>query len=253
MSEIKVEIEDIISKLDVVENAEEFHRKVYEERKVFLNLKKDAIQIEMKSLNDNIEALSSDIYKIGAIISTNEVYQESIELYEKYNSDLRGLKYKQGKLSQVKEIDNFIEAEDTDLTNSFNQANYDNDVNSYFDIKVRSKQLRSRPIVFEFTLKGDTGEGVGEVKKNLMDFLICRYNTYQEIMIQDSSCFNGIDPRQVAGMLSQLNKIAEESNKQIIIAINKYQLGDYETDINMVEKNSVITLSENDNLLGFEF
>jgi len=54
-------------------------------------------------------------------------------------------------------------------------------------------------------------------------------------------------------MLSQLNKIAEESNKQIIIAINKYQLGDYEIVINMVEKNSVITLSENDNLLGFEF
>lgn len=64
---------------------------------------------------------------------------------------------------------------------------------------------------------------------------------------------SGIDPRQVAGMLSQLNKIAEESNKQIIIAINKYQLGDYEIVINMVEKNSVITLSENDNLLGFEF
>ncbi len=29
----------------------------------------------------------------------NEVYQESIELYEKYNTDLQDLKYKQGKLS----------------------------------------------------------------------------------------------------------------------------------------------------------
>ena len=55
-------------------------------------------------------------------------------------------------------------------------------------------------------------------------------------MIQDSSCYNGIAPRQVAGILTQLNKIAEESNKQIIIAINKYQLGDYDTVINMVEK-----------------
>ena len=260
-----------------IKEVEEFHRKVYEERKEFLNQRKDVIQLEMNSLNDNIDSLSSDINKIGAIISMNEVYQESIELYEKYNTDLQDLKYKQGKLSQVKEIDNSIEVEDTNLTNSFNQANqirkkyeelvqkyrdfifdiakeiYDNDVNSYFDIKVRQKHLKNRPIIFEFTLKGDTGEGVSEVKKNLMDFLICRYNTYEDIMIQDSSCYNGIDPRQVAGMLTQLNKIAEESNKQIIIAINKYQLGDYDSVINMVEKNSVITLSEKDNLLGFEF
>jgi len=260
-----------------IQEVEEFHRKVYEERKEFLNQKKDVIQLEMNSLNGNIESLSSEIDKIGAVISTNEVYQESIELYGKYNTDLQDLKYRQGKLSQVKEIDNSIETEDTNLTNSFNQANqirkkyeelvqkyrdfifgitkeiYDNDVNSYFDIKVRQKHLRNRPIIFEFTLKGDTGEGVSEVKKNLMDFLICRYNTYQEIMIQDSSCFNGIDPRQVAGMLTQLNKIAEESDKQIIIAINKYQLGNYENVIKMVEKNSVITLSEKDNLLGFEF
>lgn len=260
-----------------IKEVEEFHRKVYEERKEFLSQRKDTIQLEMNSLNKSIDSLSSEINKIGAIISMNEVYQESIELYEKYNTDLQDLKYKQGKLSQIKEIDNLIEVEETNLTNSFNQVNqirksyeelvqkyrdfifditkeiYDDDVNSYFDIKVRQKHLKSRPIIFEFTLKGDTGEGVSEVKKNLMDFLICRYNTYAEIMIQDSSCYNGIDPRQVVGMLTQLNKIAEQSDKQIIIAINKYQLGNYDTVINMIEKNSVITLSETNNLLGFEF
>lgn len=260
-----------------IQEAEEFHKKVFDERKEFLSQKKDAIQKEMNSLRENIEILSTEIDKIGAIISLNEVYQESIELYEKYNSELHDLKYKQGKLSQVKNIDDAIETEETDLINGFNEANqirkgyeeliqkyrdfifkitqeiYDNDVNSYFDIKVRPKHLTARPIIFEFTLKGDTGEGVSEVKKNLMDFLICRYNVYMEMMIQDSACFNGIDPRQVAGMLSQLNKIADDSNKQVIIAINKYQIGNYSDTINMVEKNSVITLSENDNLLGVDF
>ena len=260
-----------------IQEVEEFHKKVYEERKEFLSHKIDVIQLEMNLLNDKMESLSTEIDKIGAVISTNEVYQESIELYGKYNTDLQDLKYRQGKLSQVKEIDNSIEEEDTNLSNSFNHANqirkkyeelvqkyrdfifgitkeiYDNDVNSYFDIKVRQKHLKNRPVFFEFTLKGDAGEGVSEVKKNLMDFLICRYSTCQEMMIQDSSCYNGIDPRQVVGMLTQLNKIAEESDKQIIIAINKYQLGDYENVIKMVEKNSVITLAEKNNLLGFEF
>lgn len=260
-----------------MKEAEEFHRKVYEERKEFLNQKKDVIEEEMNSLKLNINLLSAEINKIGAIISMNEVYQESIELYGKYNSDLQDLKYKQGKLSQVKDIDDAIETEDANLINSFNESIqirkgyeelvqkyrdfmfkmtqniYDNDVNSYFDIKVRPKHLTVRPIIFEFTLKGDTGEGVSEVKKNLMDFLMCRYNVYMEMMIQDSACFNGIDPRQVAGMLSQLNEIAEKSNKQIIIAINKYQIGDYSDVISMVEKNSAITLSEKDNLLGIDF
>lgn len=41
-------------------------------------------------------------------------------------------------------------------------------------------------------------------------------------MIHDSSCYSGIDPRQVNGLLSMLDEIANYSNKQIIISINKY-------------------------------
>lgn len=271
----KQEVPEMVQKS--LYEVEEFHKKVYEERKEFLNQKKAKLQGEMDDVKEKINILSIEIDKIGLIISMNEVYQESIDLYEKYNTDLQELKYKQGKLSQVKEIDNSIEMENNSLINSFEEASstrkkydelviayrdfifnitkkiYDNDVNSYFDIKVRPKHLINRPITFEFTLKGDTGEGVNEVKKNLVDFLICKYNNYSEIMIQDSSCFNGIDPRQITGMLSQLTEIANESNKQIIIAINKYQLGNYEEAIRMVEQDSAIILSEHDKLLSFDF
>lgn len=41
-------------------------------------------------------------------------------------------------------------------------------------------------------------------------------------MIQDSSCYSGIDPRQVFGMLKELEKLAKETKKQIIVSINKY-------------------------------
>jgi len=271
----KQEVPDMVKK-DIRE-VELFHKKVYEERKAFLNEKKETIQKKMSLLESELGVLSADINKIGAVISTNQIYQESIQLYEKYNSDLQKLKYKQGKLSQVKNIDENIETEENNLTNSFKQANqirktyeelvqkyrdfiyevtkkmYDNDVNSFFDIKVRAKHLATRPVGFEFTLKGDTGEGVSEVKKNLMDFLLCRYNSYVEMMLQDSACFNGIDPRQVTGMLNELNEIAQAAGKQIIIAINKYQVGGYDEAISMIEKQSVLTLSEEDNLFGFEF
>ena len=124
---------------------------------------------------------------------------------------------------------------------------------SYFDIRIRPKNLKNRPVIFEFTLKGDAGEGVGEVKKNLMDYLICMYSNYLEILIQDSSCYNGIDPRQVTGMLNVLHEIGTSTDKQIIVAINKYQLGNYKSFIEMVEKNSSVILSEQNKLLGVDF
>lgn len=260
-----------------IQEVEIFHKKVYEERKEFLSQRKDEIQLEMILLKNNSELLSAEINKIGKIISMNQVYQESIELYKKYNTDLQELIYKQGKLSQISQLQNCIEIETEKLGTSFDKANktrvkyddlvqkyrdfifditkklYDKVVNSYFDIKVRKNHLKTRPVVFEFTLSGDTGEGVSEVKKNLMDYLIFRYNTYSEIMIQDSSCYNGSDPRQVVGLLTQLKKIAEESNKQVIVAINKYQLYGYENAISMVAENSVITLAEKDTLLKIQF
>ena len=271
----KQEVPDMVKK--TIDEVEEFHRKVYEERKDFLNQRRSIILSEMEIMNKKIDSLATAIDKIGAIISENEVYKESIELYEKYNNDLQEVKYRQGKLSQVKNIDDTITVEDSNLVSSFSHAAqlrkeydtliqayrdfifditksiYDTDVNSYFDIKIRNKHLIYRPVIFEFTLKGDTGEGVGEVKKNLMDYLICRYNNQLEIMIQDSSCYNGIDPRQIVGMLGQLNNISEVSNKQIIVSVNKYQLGNYDSVIKEVEEKSSIILSENRNLLGFDF
>lgn len=271
----KQEVPEMVKKS--IQEVEEFHKKVYSERKEFLYQREDKISGEMYNLKEKLNNLSSEIDNLGSIIAMNEVYQESINFYEKYNSELQDLKFRQGKLSQVKNVDNSIEEENIILDKEFKDASiirnefdelvlvyrnflfditqniYDDDVHSFFDIKIRKKHLKTRPVVFEFSLKGDTGEGVNEVKKNLMDYLVCKFNTYSEIMIQDSSCYNGIDPRQVSGMLLQLNEIALEADRQVIVAVNKYQLGNYNESISMVENNSVIVLSENSNLLGFEF
>lgn len=272
---VKQEIPEMVKRN--LNEVEEFHRKVYEERKEFLGQKKNTLEDEMKEIRGKLVELSEKVDFVGKLIATNEVYQESIQLYEKYNSDLQELVYKQGKLSQVKDIDNAIDDESNGLTEKFNaiiqirktyedvvaeyrdfiynliQSIYDEEVGSYFDIKVRKKHLTARPITFEFSLKGDTGEGVNEVKKNLMDYLICNYNSMLDMMLQDSACYNGIDPRQVAGMLKSIGEIAQKSNKQIIVAINKYQVMGYDECIDYIFDNSAIVLSEKDKLLKFDF
>lgn len=271
----KQEVPELVKRK--IQEVEAFHKKVFDERKEFLNSKKGTIEKHIGKLEVEIANLSTEIDKLGKIISLNQVYQESIELYEKYNSDLQELKYKEGKLSQVKNIDDNINTEDSNLTINFDDASkdlakykelieeyrdfiynitksiYDEDVNSYFDINIKKKHQTTRPVSLEINLKGDTGEGVNEVKKNLMDYLLFRYNNYMEILIQDSSCYNGIDPRQVSNMLTEVSNIAKTTNKQAIIAINKYQLGEYEDVIELVKANSSIILSEKDKLFGFDF
>lgn len=256
---------------------EEFHRKVYEERRLFLGERKETLEKEMETLRGELDELSKKVDVLGKIIATNEVYQESIELYGKYNTDLQELTYKQGKLSQVKETNDTIESESDNLTQFYGKVNqsrkaydtlvseyrdfiygliqdiYDEEVDSYFDIEVGKKHLSKRPVKFEFSIKGDTGEGVGEVKKILMDYLICKYNSDVEFLLQDSACYNGIDPRQIVGMLNAINKIAMETEKQVIIALNKYQLGEHEECIDYVVKNHAVILSEKDSLFGFDF
>lgn len=271
----KLEVPDMVKRS--LGEVEEFHKKVYDERKEFLNEKIASIEQELNGIETEIEALSLDIDKIGKVISTNQIYQESISLYEKYNNDLQDLKFKEGKLSQIKNVDTNINIEDGKLVSNFDEASrriqefvdvikeyrdfiyditkniYDDDVNSYFDIKIRKKHLKTRPVEFEFTLRGDTGEGVNEVKKNLIDLLLCKYNKQLDILVMDSACFNGIDPRQVSGILVELKKIAYEVGKQIVVSVNKYQIGDNQETNTFVKDNSVLILSEKDKLFRMDF
>lgn len=269
------EVPEMIAKH--IEDVEKFHKIVFNERKIFLEEKRNSLRVEMEKIQIEISKAAAIVDKLGSIIAVSEVYQESIKIYEKYSTDLQELKYRQGKLSQIKNVDANIEIEDTKLVRYFENASnarqtyeqkikeyrdyvyevtsniYDESVSSYFDIEVRKKHITYRPVVFKITLKGDGGEGMKEVKKNLIDFLLCKYNTLLEFMIQDSSCFNGIDPRQVSGMLVEMGRLAQQTNKQIIISINKYQVGDYKETIDYIVENSAITLSENKKLLFFDF
>lgn len=268
------EIPNMIKKK--LEEVEKFHQKVYEERKEFLGNRIKKINNENKSLEIKIEEILKTIDKIGFLISQNKIYQESIELLKKYNDDLNELKFKQGSFSKIKEFDEKINDENKNLEINFEQTKdirkgydnvikkysdfiydlvqkiYDENLEVYFDIKIREKHIKNRPVVFDFSLKGDGGEGINEVKKNLMDILIFKYNKILDFFLQDSSCFNGIDTRQVSGLLKEIDKISNETGKQSIIAINKYQLDD-EDIIKIVEKKSILTLSENNKLLGIDF
>lgn len=271
----KIELPDYVIKS--IEEAEDFHKKVFLDRKEYLSKQVIILEEKNKVLKTELLELSEEIDTLGDTISENKAYKESVLIYNNYINEFNELKYRQGQLSELKNITNRISELVKMLSNKFESSRnvlksnesiikeyqdfiydfvkriYADDVDAFFNISINKTHQKNRPLKIELNLRGDTGEGLGNVKKLLIDYLIFRYNEDLEIMVQDSSCYNGIDPRQVSTMIKELNKLAKSINKQAILSLNKYQLTDDEDINELLMKNSVLTLSEDDNLLGFDF
>ena len=262
-----------------LKDLESFNKKVYEERKNFLIEKEDQIKEKIEIRNNQLIKLYKELKELGEVIASNEVYQKSLKLYTNLSNELQEKKYRQGELSQIKNMEKDIKSLNFQLNEQFIKLSelfekeenkqkieeyrifinevtkriYDNTVSSFFDIVSREKHQSRRPISFEINLRGDGGDGINEVKNVLFDILLFKYSTNSEIFIVDSVCFNGVDPRQVIGLLNIIEEISIENKKQTIISINKYQLGEYEEAKEDILDKSKIILSENSKLLYFDF
>lgn len=271
----KIELPDYVIKS--IEDAEKFHKEVFLDRKEYLCNQVIILEEKNKALKAELLELSKEIDVLGDTISENKAYKESILIYNNYMKEFNELKYRQGQLSELKKITNRISDQVEELFNKFDSSRkilksnesiikkyqdfiydfvkkiYTDDVDAFFNISINKNHQIQRPLKIELNLRGDTGEGLGNVRKLLIDYLIFRYNSDLEIMVQDSACYNGIDPRQVSTMIKELDKLAKSISKQAIVSLNKYQLTD-DGDINeLLNEKSVLTLSEDDNLLGFDF
>ena len=262
-----------------LKDLESFNKKVYEERKNFLIETEEQIKEKIEIRNNQLIKLYKELKELGEVIASNEVYQKSLKLYTNLSNELQEKKYRQGELSQIKNMEKDIKSLDFQLNEQFIKLSelfekeenkqkieeyrifinevtkriYDNTVSSFFDIVSREKHQSRRPISFEINLRGDGGDGINEVKNVLFDILLFKYSTNSEIFIVDSVCFNGVDPRQVIGLLNIIEEISIENKKQTIISINKYQLGEYEEAKEDILNKSKIILSENSKLLYFDF
>lgn len=270
-----IEVPDMVKK--EIQKVQEFHEKVYLERKDYLS--KQIVELEKGygELEQEFKDIAAKVDRLGKLISENKAYKEAILYYEKFTKELNDLKFKQGQLFQLKNIQKDIDNKSRQLTKYFEEAKdilekkkelvdcytnfiyelvrliYNEDVSAYFDIKIRDRHLTRRPVEVVLQLRGDTGEGVGNVRKLLIDYLVFYYNEELDILIQDSSCYNGIDPRQVASMIKELDALAKKANKQAIVSLNKYQIAYDGENERFLKQNSSLVLSEKEKLLGFSF
>lgn len=242
----------------------------------------DTIMKRIKVIESSIEEkekekskLISKMDNIGKILATNEAYKKSIKVLNEYNTIFSEEKFKQGKLFQAKKIIDQLSVASKKQREQYNKIKakideskerlkiykdyvydivksiYNDSVYAYFNISNGAFRKNSKAVEIDLKIQGEGGEGVTEVKKNIIDILLFKYCSKYSILVLDSSCFNGIDTRQIQGLINCIADICTTLNKQAIIAINKYQLT--EEIEKKVLKNKVIELSENDKLFKIDF
>lgn len=268
----KFEVPEIVVKK--IEEVQKFYSDVIEDRIVNIKNKMNELNKTSEELYKKRDILKQKIDEIGAKISNNDWYKSAINSLQDLNKKYSDCKYKQGQLAQIKEVYGEIKNRDDDIrrlyytisnvTKGYEQIIkkfkefvfmvvkdiYDNDVSAYFDIYNSTYRKNAIPVHVDLNVSGETGEGILEVKKNIIDILLFNFNLNSDTLILDSSCFNGIDPRQVSGLLNVIDRICKDKKKQAIISINKYQVvDDYVKD----KSDFLLELSEEDKLLKISY
>lgn len=269
----QIEIPELIKRQ--LKEVDEFYKQICSEHIEKSKIRISQIEDLLNNINNEIISLTIRLDELSSILATNDVYKNALEILNNYNNKLQEETFKKGQLEQLnslKKEQNSLSQQlsinkqllNEQLEKAHNIINnyknfvydiineiYEKPVNAVFNINSNQNKQNKSPINIDMAISGDLGEGIKEVKKDVMDYLIFNFNDLLNILIQDSCCYNGVDPRQVSSLLRHLENIAITKNKQAIISINKYQLDEtFDTDILNKAK---ITLSEDNKLLKFDF
>lgn len=254
---------------------QQFYNDMFKDKKEIYEKELKELEIKNNNLQEEVKSLSKEVDNLSSKISDNDIFKEAMNLYEIKNTELTENQEEYGRVSGViddlsnkKKIEDSIKEKYIILeqklemykelinvyrTYVFNLVNeiYEDDQEAYFDIEIPSdRRVNSMPIKVTLNLKGDKGEGISAVKNIVIDLLILYYNNLVEYLIQDSSCFEGIDKRQVATLIIKANEIATEKDKQYIVSINEYHLQkNNEKLMKLVEEKTKLELSEDSLLL----
>lgn len=270
----KIELNDLVIKR--LEDVESFYKKVYSERIEKTNVKIQENKRNINILENSILDKKTRLKDIGKVLSNNEAYQNSLNLISFKNKELNELMFIKGTLNHTTDLLNkrsvavnnlkalyeklTLEKENlkskisklTDFVYSLNKEVYGDNISAYFNVNFSDYSLKNKPVTFTLSLSRDNGEGVNNVKNLFFDLLLFKFSNKSPILIEDSACFSGIDPRQVDTLLKLIKKISLETRKQAIVSINKYQICSQEL-VNEIMNSASVILNENNFLLKTVF
>ena len=269
----KVEIPVLLKK--TLSDVEKFYKNLLDDKNDLYNKQVLELKKSNKKMIDELEMEQQELDRLSEIISENDTVREAIKIYDLKTKEKIDVESKiseiNAKLTQInnsKNLKSEIDSSLIELEESFENSKlkinnyreyiydlvkqiYGDDRNPYLNINVTNtnRRYQAMPVNIDLTFDGDTGEGLMSAKFLLFDYLIMNYTKEVDFLIEDSSCFEAIDRRQIKNILQEGIKISERNDKQLIVSLNKYLL----EDVKDIEDYIVLPLNENNTLLNIKF
>lgn len=208
---------------------------------------------EKLPLQYEIEEIKFRIESFNNIVSKNTEPDSSLIKYNQETTELKK-EHQKDKLSNLEQVINSINSVSKEIKASIIRLNetlrnYDDIISKYrtflcemtkkyysqsknviafFNIEIDQKKITKNLIKFILSLNTETNERSEKFKNCIIDYLVFNFNDYIPFLIQDYSCFNGLELQQIKSIIQEAKTISEKNNKQLIIAINKSQVIDNE-------------------------
>lgn len=231
---------------------EKFHKNITTDRKEILEKKIENINEHINILSNEIEEIKFRIESFNNIVSKNTELDSSLIKYNQETKELKKLKYQKGELSNLEQVINSINSVSKEIKASLMRLNetlrnYDDVISKYrtflcemtkkcysqsknvitfFNIEIDQKKITKNLLKFILSLNTETNERSEKFKNCIIDYLVFNFNNYIPFLLQDYSCFNGLELQQIKSIIQEVKTISEKNNKQLIIAINKSQVID---------------------------
>ena len=271
----RVQVPDMVKKR--LEEVYKFNKSISQSRLEIISEKIRTLNKDRDNFREEQLSLNKIIDEISELLAENETYKELFALFEFHQNKLYDLRlrvkleektdFQIEKINEIaRNIKNklfpILETEKEKYSHliekyyeyikDFTNSIYEEKPVSNFGIKINKPDESKGAISFVMSIDQE-GEGVIGSKKNIIDYLISNNTTKTQILVQDTSCFNGIDPRQVTAMIAKAGKQLYDKDKQFIVAINKYQITEEIEEIAILKDNIKLELSEEDRLFNIEF
>jgi len=263
--------EDVLAHIDAVK---EFHETLFKNRKdkaikdieIYEN-KIKKIKIEEKDLDIRRSEIFKYLENKGALEEYHSLNKEKDSVVAYLNEIQRNQKalksFKEEQADIKIEIDQFkrdlIELEDKirerieflkKFFREISEEHYD-DKPGYLDIEINNNFRTEKLYNIEPIIKGDSSDGINEMKIFIYDMLIYKLNpTLIGLVGHDNRLFDMVDERQIAKAFNY----ATNNLSQYICSISDTKIEEVKKHIDLNWDKIVIrNLSEKDKLFGFDF
>lgn len=258
--------------------AKEFHSKIIENRRAFLEMEIGRLERRIENRKNEIKKRTDDKAALLEILKTHGALQELTKLQERHAGTRERLERVRTRISEIRDLTEQkrkVLVEKTELAQTTERDHdqrrdiwntpvrlfNDNSQALYQTPGHLAIDIGSAGFKYDVEIHRSGSEGVSKMKIFCFDLMLLQLMPIRNIpidfLIHDSSLYDGVDSRQRALALERACEVSEATNTQYICTLNSDMVpqGDFSPgfDFDKYVRLTLTDKSPSGSLLGFQF